>query len=100
MADKQAIASQLKAVHKAFEDDRRADMASRGIDPERIEATLEKLNGNVLGLSVMLDGVDLPGLVSVTDILADPDKFDGEKFSTLSKAGNMATRPRSFLPRA
>jgi hypothetical protein len=79
-ADKLAIASQLKAARKAFNDDRRADMARRGVDPQRIEATLEKLNGNVIGPSVMLVGVDLPGLVSVADILSDPDKFDGAEF--------------------
>ena len=79
-ADKLAIAPQLRTQRTVFENERRAADAARGIDPATTEANLEKLGRHVLGPSVMLDGVDLPALVSVGDLLADPGKFDGEEF--------------------
>ncbi len=80
-ADKLAIEPQLDVERTAFKTIQRAAAAAHGRDPATIDSDLEKLEQrNVLSPNFMLDGVDLPSLVSVGDLLADPTKFDGEEF--------------------
>lgn len=76
--DRRAVAPAAAAANKAFKDAKRADMASRGVDADRIETTLARMDEDVLGPGVRLDFVSLPGNVTVADVLAAPDKFDGE----------------------